>query len=771
MDGRAVGQPGRPRLSVSGRGRPPHPGRPLCVSPVQPVLPSLARGPPPAPGPGHGRRRPGGCVRRGAVAQRAIAAGWQRPAGPGRLGGCRRRLDHPARPGVGSAGGLADLAGPQRQRPPPVFAAGGPGAARTARGMEPAAGRAAGRRQRLVPDQAAATARHLQPQAPRRWRPLEAGAMAVTGGNGHLDRLLPADPAVTGRPEPPLPLDAPVLPARLPTHMARKLEEPAGDRSRQLAGLVAAAVEWGLDDGQVLALALAHRPTQERHQTKGTNIGADVARLLAKLRPAHAHVGQPCDAARCPNAPSWMQTGTPSANGQPTTRPPLAAAATGLTAAHPNGHRPETSAGWSGPVGELLELLATYVHLDDPGHVWFALAVAASAALDGDPLWGMLIGPSSSGKTEAIRALDTLAEPIDEITAPALLSWTHGRKPQPTGVLTRIGDRGLVTVGDFSTVLATSDRGGRDQLFALLRRVYDGQVTRDLGNAPVPLRWRGRLTLLAACTPAIDNYASHADQLGPRWLYYRLAAASSAGKRATSRKARLRAGQLTSSRRQAAELTGRLVSAAHHTAASVQLSAAAAEHLDDLAIVCCYGRAVVPRNAYGRREIEGLAIVEEPPRLVAQLVLLARGLLALDLPEPAAVALCRRAALDSMPAVRRGLLAVLADAEEVTVSEAARRVGCHRHVARVALEELAAIGLAACPGLDNDPDDDPELGGRWVAHPWRLAGPDQRLVRAVVAAPPWHEVWPAPPGRGEGEGKGRGEVWVVPTLRARAHQP
>jgi hypothetical protein len=103
-----------------------------------------------------------------------------------------------------------------------------------------------------------------------------------------------------------------------------------------------------------------------------------------------------------------------------------------------------------------------------------------------------------------------------------------------------------------------------------------------------------------------------------------------------------------------------------------------------------------------------------------------------------------------------GLLQVLADAEEVTVSEAARRVGCHRHVARVALEELAAIGLAACPGLDDDPDDDPELGGRWAAHPWRLAGPDQRLVRAVVAAPPWHEVWPAPPGGGEGEGNGRG---------------
>jgi ribosomal protein S18 acetylase RimI-like enzyme len=273
----------------------------------------------------------------------------------------------------------------------------------------------------------------------------------------------------------------------------------------------------------------------------------------------------------------------------------------------------------------------------------------------------------------------------------------------------------------------------------------------------VPLRWSGRLTLLAACTPAIDNYASHADQLGPRWLYYRLAAGSSHAKRATSRKARLRAGQLAGYRQTAAELTRAIVTAARRQAGQVRLSEQSAERLDDLAIVCCFGRAVVPRNAYGRREIEGLAIVEEPPRLVAQLLLLARGLLALGLPEPAAVGLCRRAALDSMPAVRRGLLTVLADVDEVTVSEAARRVGCHRHVARMALEELAAIGLAACPDLDEvDPEELEDPPGRWSAHPWRLAGPDQALVRAVVAGPAWHEVWGAPPGRGEGEEEGRG---------------
>jgi hypothetical protein len=593
--------------------------------------------------------------------------------------------------------------------------------------------------------------------------------------NSQLDRLLPPDPAAV-RPEPPLPMEAAPagLPERLPAHLARRLQEIPGDRSRQLAGLVAAAVEWGLDDHQVLALALHHRPTEQRRQAKGTDVAADVARLLGKHRPAHPHLGRPCDLAGCPNTPPWM-TGppaepatsgnerkprsSPTGNGSraPTTPPPASSAPPTASAGQVTDTGGADLAVSAGSVNELLELLSGYVQLDDPGHIWFTLAVAVSAALDGDPLWGMLIGPSSSGKTEAVRALDRLAEPIDELTAPALLSWTQGKAPRPTGVLTRIGQRGLVTVGDFSTVLATSDRGGRDQLFALLRRVYDGQVTRDLGNAPVPLRWRGRLTLLAACTPAIDNYASHNDQLGPRWLYYRLTAGSSQAKRAASRKARLRPGDLGRLRSQAAQLAAQLVTAAQPQAATFMVSEMAAERLDDLAVVCCFGRASVPRNAYGRREIEGLAIIEEPPRLVGQLLLLAKGLLALGLPEPATMGLCRRAALDSIPQVRRRLLQALATVDEVTVSEAARRVGCDRRVARMGLEELAAIGLAACPALDDqDQEELEEAHGRWSAHPWRLAGPDAALVRAVVAASAWDEVWGASPGLGAGEEVGQG---------------
>ena len=111
--------------------------------------------------------------------------------------------------------------------------------------------------------------------------------------------------------------------------------------------------------------------------------------------------------------------------------------------------------------------------------------------------------------------------------------------------LARIGDRGLVTFGDLSSLLATSDTGGRDAAFGILRRAYDGHVTRDISppGKPAPgvaeqLSWAGRLTVVAAVTGAIDRYAVHADQLGPRWVYTRIAEPDTAAKKRATDRAR-----------------------------------------------------------------------------------------------------------------------------------------------------------------------------------------------------------------------------------------
>lgn len=389
---------------------------------------------------------------------------------------------------------------------------------------------------------------------------------------------------------------------------------------------------------------------------------------------------------------------------------------------------------------EMFVCLRAYLALDDVGHILFALAIAVGARLDGDPLWGLIVGPPSGGKTETIRALDDVAdEHLDEISAAGLLGWLPGRgKGRPIGLLARRPGAVFATIGDLSTMLAMSDRGGRDQLYALLRRAYDGRVVRELGNAPEPLRWEGRLTLLAAVTPAIDRYASHADALGPRWLFTRLPHTDDRQRREATRKAREGGVPLAEHRRRVRQSTTEIVTEAVARAAGITVPDQLGAAIDDAAIVTCFGRADVPRDGYGRREIIGMPTIEEPPRLAGQLDKLARGLLALGLPEETAAALCRRAALDSMPLERRACLEALAAGEPLAQNEVARRAGCDRNVARRTLEDLAAIGIATY-----EEDEDDRRG------PWYLTGENAptiaRLIRANQVVPKSVTQPPIPP--------------------------
>ena len=405
-------------------------------------------------------------------------------------------------------------------------------------------------------------------------------------------------------------------------------------------------------------------------------------------------------------------------------------------------------------VADLVEVLGSYQHLDDTGHVWFALAVAVSGEAEvepflADPLWGMLVGPSSSGKTETARALGNIAGYLDDVTAAALLSFTKGKNPKQTGVLERIGERGTVTIGDFSTVLAQSNRGAKDQLFSLLRRAYDGSVHRDVGNMKDQLRWRGRLTILACCTPIIDDYTSHADSLGPRWLYYRLKPRSIEGMRAMAKAARIPAAE---GRAQAADLAEQLVLRAAGRAADVTMPDWAADAITELAIAACYGRAAVPRSSYGKREITAEATHEETARLTKQLRQLVHALLALGATGEQAVALAQRCALDSLPQTRRRALELFAAGVDLTASEVARELGCDRRVARFALEELAAAGVLEWPESYTT-ENDAEEGDRWAPRTWRLEGSRRSLFTRILTGQPWeqkvHLQNSLPPSRGE----------------------
>jgi hypothetical protein len=410
------------------------------------------------------------------------------------------------------------------------------------------------------------------------------------------------------------------------------------------------------------------------------------------------------------------------------------------------------------PEGDLTLAVAralnAYQAMTDTDPIRATLAVAVTSVLDGEPLWLQLVGSPSSGKSEAISMLRHVVDGrIGEVTVPGLLGWVGGAKGRPTGLLHRIGDgHRLITITDFSTVLADSDRGRRAVLFSFLRVLYDGHAHRENSSAPRPLEWEGRLTVVSAVTPQIDAFSAHADALGPRWIYMRMAEPTAAERKRAAGLARRHATRKEQLRDAARDAAAAAIEAAQAQVADVDVNEVDGEWIDDAAIIATLVRSDVPRDGYGLREISGPATREEPPRMAIMLAVLFRGLVALGLPNRTARRIMLRCALDSTPLTRRHVLAVLSTGDTLNTSEIARAADLDRKVARFALEELEALGVVRSTrvvGSQEYDDEDPRQ--RRQARNWTLQGDEGKLaarlideVRRNVEYPP-----PLPPDKGD----------------------
>ncbi|MDQ2874517.1 MAG: hypothetical protein M3Y33_06805 [Actinomycetota bacterium] len=352
----------------------------------------------------------------------------------------------------------------------------------------------------------------------------------------------------------------------------------------------------------------------------------------------------------------------------------------------------------------------------------------------------MMLDASSAAKTEVVRMAGGLRDAsLDEFTSASLLSFSKAKDPRRVGVLTRIPPKALITIADFSTILASSDRGLRDQLFADLRRVYDGELNRDLGNMERGLAWSGRVTMLAASTPAIDEFSSHSDKLGPRWLYHRGVPSTTTARRAGAGK-RISERQLEANRATARQLFTEMVTHGQAAYLAARLPDEAEAELGDIAVAGTICRSPVPRESYGRREIIGLPVTEEPYRLGYQLKSLARGAMAIGYSTAGAVALARRCAMDTVPPVRVRVLRVLqGDGTALPAAAIGRLAQTDRKVALRALGDLRALQITACPVEDESDADD--TSGPYSAGPklWMLSQSQDEdvaekvgLVRDVV---------------------------------------
>ena len=178
-------------------------------------------------------------------------------------------------------------------------------------------------------------------------------------------------------------------------------------------------------------------------------------------------------------------------------------------------------------LNDALAVFRRWLHLPDPGVVEIALGTVAANRVPGDPVWLLLTGPSSSGKTEMLQSLMGLPDmyAASTLTEAALLSGTPAKEcaqDATGGLLREIDAFGIIVLKDFTSILSMH-RNTRQSLLAALREIYDGAWTRRVGvDGARTLEWKGKVGLIGGVTSAIDSAHAVMSSMGQRFALYRL---------------------------------------------------------------------------------------------------------------------------------------------------------------------------------------------------------------------------------------------------------
>lgn len=177
---------------------------------------------------------------------------------------------------------------------------------------------------------------------------------------------------------------------------------------------------------------------------------------------------------------------------------------------------------------ELKQKLSEYIYMEDSDVVDVVLAAALSNVLKvGNPVWLVVVGPPSSGKTQYIMPLEhsqpageKVIHQVTDLTPNTLLSGAKTKEYDPS-LLTRLGENpGMLLFPDL-TSLFNKDPQILNEVLGQLRHVYDGYLVKHTGNG-LPMEWRGSLGIIAASTASIYEHFERIADMGERFLYYRM---------------------------------------------------------------------------------------------------------------------------------------------------------------------------------------------------------------------------------------------------------
>jgi hypothetical protein len=346
---------------------------------------------------------------------------------------------------------------------------------------------------------------------------------------------------------------------------------------------------------------------------------------------------------------------------------------------------------------ELRATFSKWLYLSDDTPLRFILCAVIANRLPGDPFWAFLVAPSGSAKTELLNALTGLefVRPLDQLTTNTFLSGKQRKDPNAS-LLLRVPNGTIFLMRDFTSVLEMHTER-RAEIFAQLRKIYDGHLTKCTGEVgeSAELHWEGKVGLIAGVTPAIEGYRAFANTLGERFLYYYLPVSdrNAAAQRALRNRENLRA--MREELRQAVKSFLDGLPIPEH----VEMGQDIGRWIVHIADFVSVARTGVSRDHYSStRDILDLPDPEVPTRLAQQLGALACAhavLCGRACVTPDDLDLVAQTALACIPTRRRLIIKTLVEAQtDMETSAIAEKLDLPTATVRRDLEDLTALKLA-----------------------------------------------------------------------------
>lgn len=170
------------------------------------------------------------------------------------------------------------------------------------------------------------------------------------------------------------------------------------------------------------------------------------------------------------------------------------------------------------------ELYATYrkwLYMPDTMVLDLMFGTIFANRLEGDPVWLFFVAPPAGSKSELLMSLSWAEEcyPLTSLTPHSLVSGTQWGPGKDPSLLPQL-DRKVLVLKDFTTILSMN-YSARDEIFGILRDIYDGRTEKSFGNG-LKREYKVKFGILAGVTPVIETFSTMNQSLGERFLRYRL---------------------------------------------------------------------------------------------------------------------------------------------------------------------------------------------------------------------------------------------------------